>query len=255
MSALLSAYRRLPPGPAAVVELGVLFLPGIPAALWLWPNVEGVTWETAVQWLAYGYMLAGSLWIGLRRWSAAELGFNRRGIGLSLACGLALLAGRTLVILAVGWPEEPEPLTVGRAAGDVLFYLGAVALVEEYIFRGLMYHALDTWRGARWAIWGSTGGFILFHIGWRSPLQLLAALIIGLIFALIRWRAGGIIGLIVTHGLIDLGAVWMVPEMRLEELGRPVISMPGALLLGYGLIIGVPLALWKLYPRVAARMR
>jgi membrane protease YdiL (CAAX protease family) len=152
----------------------------------------------------------------------------------------------------VEWPDEPEPLALSRAAGDVLFYVGVVAVVEEYIFRGLMYHALDSWRGARWAIWGSTGGFILFHIGWLSPLQWLAALIIGLIFALIRWRAGGIIGLIVTHGLIDLGAVWMMPELRLEALGRPVISQPGALLLGYALIIGVPVALWKLYPRLAS---
>lgn len=246
---------RLERGPAAVIELAMLFLPGIPAVIWLWPNVQGAVWETAVQILAYVYMLAGTLWIGLRRWNLAELGFARKGLGLSLLCGLVLFAGRTLVILAVQWPRQPAPLTLTQVVGDLLFYFGLVAVVEEYIFRGLLYRALDEWRGARWAIWGSTAGFILFHIGWRSPLQLLSALIIGLIFAAIRWRAGSIVGLIFTHGLIDVGAVWMLPELRLEELGRPVIAHPGALLLGYALIVGIPLYLWLLHPRLTARNR
>ncbi len=133
--------------------------------------------------------------------------------------------------------------------GDIFYYFGLVAVIEEFIFRGLLYHALDEWRGARWAIWGSTAGFILFHTGWRSPLQLLGALIIGLVFAGIRWRAGSIPGLIFTHGLIDVGAVWLLPELHLEELGRPQILHPAALLLGYWLILGLPLYLWWLYPR------
>lgn len=135
------------------------------------------------------------------------------------------------------------PLTWLQVVGDIFYYFGLVAVIEEFIFRGLLYHALDEWRGARWAIWGSTAGFILFHIGWRSPLQLLGALIIGLVFAGIRWRAGSIPGLIFTHGLIDVGAVWLLPELHLEELGRPQILHPAALLLGYLLILGLPLYL------------
>jgi len=238
------------PGLAALIEVGILFLPGIPAFFWLWPNVRGSSWDTAVNILAYLYMLAGGLWIGLRRWSLAQLGLNRKGLGLGLICGLVLFAGRTLVILAVKWPREPDPLTLSRVVGDILFYFGLVAVIEEYIFRGLVYRALNEWRGTRWAIWGSTAGFILFHIGWHSPLQLLAALIIGLTFAAIRWRAGGIVGLIFSHGLIDAGAVWLLPELRLEELGRPEIMHPGSLLLGYAFILGIPLYLWLLYPRL-----
>lgn len=241
---------RLHPGLATAIEVGILFLPGIPAFFWLWPNVQGTSWNTAVQILAYLYMLAGSLWIGLRRWNLAQLGFNGNGLGLSLACGLVLFAGRSLVITAVQWPREPGPLTLSQAVGDILFYFGLVAFIEEFIFRGLLYRALDEWRGARWAIWGSTVGFILFHIGWHSPLQLLAALIVGLVFAAIRWRAGSIVGLIFTHGLIDVGAVWLLPELHLEELGRPEIVHPGGLLLGYAFILGIPLYLWLLYPRM-----
>ncbi|GAB4152278.1 MAG: hypothetical protein Fur0021_16850 [Candidatus Promineifilaceae bacterium] len=242
----------LHPSLAALRELGILFLPGIPAFFWLWPNVAQTPWRTPVQILAYVYMLAGSLWIGLRRWNLAQLGFNRQGLGLSLVCGLVLFIGRTLVILAVQWPRQPVPLTWLQVGGDILYYFGLVAVVEEFIFRGLVYRALNEWRGARWAIWGSTAGFILFHIGWRSPLQLLAALIIGLVFAGIRWRAGSIPGLIFTHGLIDVGARWMLPELHLEEVGRPEVISPGFLLLGYLLILGVPLCLWLLYPRLRA---
>lgn len=239
----------LHPSLAALRELGILFLPGIPAFFWLWPNVSGTAWQTPVQILAYVYMLSGSLWIGLRRWNLSQLGFNRQGLGLSLVCGLVLFVGRTLVILAVQWPRSPAPLTWLQVVGDIFYYFGLVAVIEEFIFRGLIYHALDVWRGARWAVWGSTAGFILFHIGWRSPLQLLGALIIGLVFAGIRWRAGSIPGLIFTHGLIDVGALWLLPELHLEELGRPQILHPAALLLGYLLILGLPLYLWRLYPR------
>jgi membrane protease YdiL (CAAX protease family) len=249
---------RLHPGLAALVEVGIMFLPGIPAFFWLWPalshaegpNVRETPWITWVQVVVYFYLLAGCLLIGLRRWSLAQLGLNRNGLGLSLLCGLAIFAGRTLVVLAVRWPRGPEPLTLPRVAGDILFYFGLVGLIEELIFRGLVYRALDEWRGARWAIWGSTVGFVLFHVGWRSPLQGLGAFIIGLIFAVIRWRAGGIVGLILTHGLIDVGALWMLPELRLEELGRPEITYPGYLLLGCALILVVPLYLWHLHPRV-----
>ena len=76
------------------------------------------------------------------------------------------------------------------------------------------------------------------------------AFIIGLIFAATRWRAGSIVGLILAHGLIDVGALWLLPELRLEELGRPEIIHSGYLLLGYLLIVGIPLYLWQLHPRV-----
>ena len=93
------------------------------------------------------------------------MGFNWKGLALSLVCGLALFGGRTLVILAVQWPGTPDPLTLSRVVEDILYYFGLVALIEEFIFRGLIYRALDEWRGVRWAIWGSTVCFILFHIG------------------------------------------------------------------------------------------
>jgi hypothetical protein len=78
---------KFPPGLSALLEVGVMFLPAIPAYLWLWPNVEGTS-----AWIANSlsdlYAITGSLVIGLRRWSLDELGVNRKGLWLGLACVL-----------------------------------------------------------------------------------------------------------------------------------------------------------------------
>jgi membrane protease YdiL (CAAX protease family) len=245
---------RMPRGLSALLEVGLMFLPAIPAYLWLWPNVEGMQAEIA-QLVTYGYILAGTLFIGRRRWSWEALGMNRKGLGLSLGCGLALLGGRLLVILAVEWggrPAEYSPLAV---VGQVLYYIGVVGLVEELLFRGLIYRALEEWRSVRWAIWGSTIGFMLWHISGHGPLIAAATFVIGLVFALLRWRGGGILGLIVLHGLWDLQAVLLVSDSNAKVLswGRPEIPHLGWMLVGLGLMVSVPVYLWVVYPRLRGR--
>jgi membrane protease YdiL (CAAX protease family) len=243
------------PGFQALLELGILFLPAIPAYLWFWPNITQQRWYLANA-FAYLYVLAGTLWIGLRRWRPKDLGLNPKGFGLSLTCGLLLIAGRTLIILAVGWQADLRPISLVCLAGEALFYIGLVGLVEELLFRGLVYHALETLRGENLAIWGSSLAFLLWHIFGQGPLIGLAALFYGLIFALVRWRAGGIAGLILVHGLMDLSAVQILPSSDVLGLGRPQILHPGMLLLGCLLLLAVPLGLWLLYPllqRLAVR--
>jgi hypothetical protein len=73
--------------------------------------------------------------------------------------------------------------------------------------------------------------------------------LIGAVFAVIRWRAGGFVGLIFVHGLMDVISKLMLPTMNLQELGRPNIAHPWLLILGYGLIFAVPLVLWRVYGR------
>ena len=75
--------ERLPRGLSALVEVGILFLPAIPAYIWIWPNVQGTT-ETIFQCLVYLYVLAGALYIGRRRWTWSELGINGKGIWIGL---------------------------------------------------------------------------------------------------------------------------------------------------------------------------
>ena len=102
--------RPLSPSQSAVLEIGLLFLPAIPAYLWAWPNLKGSRLDI-FQVLTYLYVLAGTLFIGLRRWNWSQLGLNRKGLGLTLACGAAILGGRLLIILSVDWPVHTAKLT------------------------------------------------------------------------------------------------------------------------------------------------
>jgi membrane protease YdiL (CAAX protease family) len=243
------------PGLSALLEVGVMCLPAIPAYLWVWPNLDD-TALSVFQILVYFYILGGTVFIGRRRWSWNELGVNRQGIRLSLACGLALLTGRELVLLSVDWGVPAPQYSPLALAGQVLFYIGLVGLVEELLFRGLVYRALEEWHDVRWAIWGSSFGFILWHIFGQGWLVGASAFAIGLIFALTRWRAGGIVGLIFVHGLYDLQAVLQVSGSSAEVLGRPSPQLlyPWLLRLGFALMLLVPIYLWKIYPRVLLRL-
>jgi len=94
--------RKVHPGVSALIEVGILFLPAIPAYIWLWPAVHGTVLLYPVQCLVNVYVLCGTLIIGLRRWKWGHLGLNRRGIPLSLACGTVLITERLLAQLALG---------------------------------------------------------------------------------------------------------------------------------------------------------
>jgi membrane protease YdiL (CAAX protease family) len=230
----------------ALLELGALFLPAIPAYIWMWPNVRGVTNEIA-QIITYIYILAGTLFIGLRRWNLEELGLNRLGIGLALVCTLVVLIGRSLIILSINWKLPPPRLSWISIVGQILYYFGLVGLVEELLFRGLIYRLLLDWKGLRWAIWGSSVGFGLWHIFGQGPLIGAATFAIGLLFVLIRWRAGGIVGLIVLHGLWDLQSAWMVSDSNaaIVSIGRPDITHPVWVIVGMLMLLAVPLAMWR----------
>lgn len=241
--------RRLqfPRGLAALIEVIILFLPAIPAYIWMWPNLEGAVLRFA-NIATHLYVLAGTLFIGLRHWNLNQLGVNVRGIWLSLGFGAVLILGRSLVILSTSWGLPPPQYTPAALVGEFLYYFALIGLVQELLFRGLVYRAFEEWLGTKWAIWGSSAGFVLWHVFGGGPLIGAAMLLYGLIFALLRWRAGGIIGLIVVHGAMDLAAALMLPDPDVLSLGRPVIPYPAVMFLGLGLILLAPIALWQLEP-------
>jgi membrane protease YdiL (CAAX protease family) len=240
--------NKFHPGFSALLEVVVMFLPAIPAYIWLWPNVEGTSAWVAES-LANLYAIAGSLVIGLRRWDLSQLGVNRRGFRLSLLCGLAIIAGRSLIVLSVDWGSSPPHFSPLRLLGEFLFDFVLVGVGQELLFRGLIYRAFEDWRGVGWAIWGSSIGFGLWHFG-GGPLMVIATACYGLIFALIRWRAGSILGLILVHGLMDFAGVLMLPSTDVIGLGRPEIPHPAGMYIGLALIIAVPIYLWKFHPWV-----
>jgi membrane protease YdiL (CAAX protease family) len=246
--------NRLAPGPSALLEVGIMFLPAIPAYIWLWPNVQGTSADIT-QAVVDVYVLAGTLFIGLRRWRLADLGINRKGIWLSLVCTLVIILARFLIIRSIDWKITPPPVTVAGLVVDLFYYFVIIGLVEELLFRGLVYRALENWRGVRWAIWGSSFGFMLWHIFGQGPLAGMATFLIGLLFAVIRWRAGGIIGLIILHGFWDFETVRLISADNtiLISLSRPDVLSPVMMWLGALLLFAVPLYLLVFHPKIIAR--
>jgi membrane protease YdiL (CAAX protease family) len=252
----------LPRGLSALIEIGIMFLPAIPAYIWVWPKVSGMS-ETIFQTLVYLYVLAGTIIIGRRRWSWSELGINRQGIGLGLGCAVFFIIARFLIIKGFDWKVAPPTISMGSLIWSIFFYIALVGLVEELLFRGLVYRALEDWRGiaptrraARWAIWGSSFGFLLWHIFGQGVFVGISSLAIGLVFALIRWRAGGIVGLIFLHGLWDLESTLMVAPDNASIFGQgmPVMISPALILAGTVLLVMVPLYVWFLHPWFAAKL-
>ncbi len=247
---------RLTASQSALVEIGIMFSPALPAYLWLWPWVNShPEWETPIQSVVYVYFIACALFIGLRHWNLDQLGVNHNGIGFSLACGFVLIVARWLALLCTNIPLSWQFTTLDRIAGQVAFYFLLVGVGEELVFRGVMWRALTEWRGARWAIWVTTLGFGVWHIYGRGVFGFAAGIIYGVFFGAIRWRAGGIIGLIIAHALIDLSSVAIMPDFRVEYLTTQVQVVNSWLaILSEVMFVGLLIYLWKT-PRVKISRR
>lgn len=233
-----------------VLELGILFLPAIPAYLWMWPAAERLGVVDIVQSFVYVYILTGTLFIGLRRWSLRELGVNQHGMFLGLGLGIVLVIERLLAQLSLGLPLDIKAFEPIRLVWEVFFYFVLVGFVEELLFRGLIYHLIDNWRGAIFAIIGQAIAFAVWHVAWAGPLAI-AHFVLGILFGFTRQRAGGILGLALGHGLFDL--VWMniQPEINLAMFQQiSAIQFPNRLplILGDFLLLAWCMLLWRIRP-------
>jgi len=75
----IETNRHSSPSFSTLLAIGLLFLPAIPDYLWVWPNLKG-SQNDIFQVIVYLYILAGTLFIGLRRWNWGQPGLNRKGI-------------------------------------------------------------------------------------------------------------------------------------------------------------------------------
>jgi hypothetical protein len=60
--------------------------------------------------------------------------------------------------------------------------------------------------------------------------------------------------LIVVHALADITSVELMPSIDYSQLGRPEITSPALLILGYVLILFLPVYLWKIHPWIVRRL-
>jgi len=96
---------------------------------------------------------------------------------------------------------------------ELVYCVGAVALAEEFIFRGFLYQKLHALSGSHpVAILVSSAAFGLFHIFGGSLVQVAMTGLIGLVLCLVRHKVRNCttLSLIIGHGLYDfLITVWV----------------------------------------------
>lgn len=204
--------------------------------LWL-PLIISVIWvflATAALLLFNQYLLM-SLPLGLRMvlsfvtyWcvAAVPLIFALRGryhpfqaekLWLQLLWGLVLGAGVSVVFTLM-----PRFLGLGHLVGsgngyrklwqfvyELLYQVAAVALVEEFLFRGFLYHRLRLLLRREWAaVLVSSVLFGLLHFGGGDPVHMASTAVLGILFCLFRnkLRHCTLLSLVLAHGLYN----WLI---------------------------------------------
>ncbi len=122
------------------------------------------------------------------------------GLGFLLACSVAVIAS------LIPMPTERPPLEelLGDPAALLLlavFGVTVVPAVEELLFRGFFYAALDRMHGASAAILATSVVFSMIHgpqYGWHWQ-NLVLLFYVGSVFALIRAQTGSVVPAAFVH--------------------------------------------------------
>lgn len=155
-------------------------------------------------------LLAAWLIIRQLRLSRHELGLRVGNLPVQLAIGsLGLVLGLSEYYILAPRPQfaEPTTLALGLAALNLIL---ATGFSEELIFRGILQaegrHAL----GRRALLYVSLL-FGVLHIGYRSLLDVLFVIGVGLIFAYLTLWTGSILGVTLAHGLTNTMLFLVMP--------------------------------------------
>ena len=204
--------------------------------LWL-PLIISVIWvflATAALLLFNQYLLM-SLPLGLRimlcfvtYWCVAAVPlifalrdgycpFPAEKLWLQLLWGLVLGAGVSVVFTLL-----PRFLGLGHLVGsgngyrklwqfvyELLYQVAAVALVEEFLFRGFLYHLLRLLLRREWAaVLVSSVLFGLLHFGSGDPVHMVSTAVLGALLCLCRnkLRHCTLLSLVLAHGLYN----WLI---------------------------------------------
>jgi membrane protease YdiL (CAAX protease family) len=147
-----------------------------------------------------------------------KLSLKDVGITLPRAKDIPIEIGIVLLAPPVGILEylilKPEPLLYELSPflliASVLIMIIYTGFVEELAFRGLMqYYALKTMGW--WGILFITIIFAVMHIGNLTYWDVLLAFVVGGIYALVVKKTGSILGVSLSHGLINIVLFLIAP--------------------------------------------
>jgi membrane protease YdiL (CAAX protease family) len=94
------------------------------------------------------------------------------------------------------------------------------AVCEEFIYRGFVYAALQSFTGSvAVAIVFSSALFSLAHL-YQGHRGLISTFILGIAFAISRWATGNLIAATVTHLVVDLLAGYVAPTYFAKQVAQ-----------------------------------
>lgn len=170
----------------------------------------------------YLCMAAGPLLVMVRvrdTWTDYLFSREKLGaqIGIGICIGIVMSLVLTLPLFLTGhgeWSDNGKHYEfLWQFLYEIVYCVGAVALAEEFIFRGFLYQKLHALSGSHTAaILASSLAFGLFHIFGGSLVQVIMTGLIGVILCLARHRIRHCttLSLIIGHGLYDfLITVWV----------------------------------------------
>lgn len=179
--------------------------------------------------LLLGFMLKGGM-------SAARIGLTRTSLKVSIALGaLACAIEYAVLLLGPHFVEfEPQDLSHINNSGFISAYLSVAIIapiVEEILFRGVMFSAFSRRFGLVVGIIVSSGFFGLAHFSSTGIFEMAVLSFFGVIWALLYWRTGSIIPGIVLHGFDNALVVGEVLHYGVWSIFIAVATIPILLLL------------------------
>lgn len=153
------------------------------------------------------------------KWS--DYGFSKDKIGYQVLIGLVVALCMSFVFTVIphlagksDWVNNQHQYQyMWQFIYDFVYFIFAIALVEEFLFRGFFYKKLETLFGSTvGAIIGSSVLFGLFHFLGGNIEQILFSSIIGAIFCICKVKIKNctLLSVIIAHGVYDtLITVWL----------------------------------------------
>jgi membrane protease YdiL (CAAX protease family) len=145
-------------------------------------------------------------------YSWRDLGLHLRGWPLQLAIGLTGLVFGAVEYFIL----RPEPLAEGLELvylwRPALILMVSTGLLEEMIFRGLMQRAAVGVLAGSGVVYVALM-FAVLHIGYRSLLDVVFVLAVGLFFGWVVQRTRSLLGVTLSHGLTNIGLFLIMPYL------------------------------------------
>lgn len=153
------------------------------------------------------------------KWS--DYGFSKKKIGYQVLIGIGIALCMSFIFTVIphlagknDWVNNQHQYQyTWQFIYDFVYYIFAIALVEEFVFRGFFYKKLEVLFGsAVGAIIGSSVLFGLFHFVGGNIVQFFLTGIIGAIFCIYRIKIKNctLLSVVVAHGVYDaLITVWL----------------------------------------------